>query len=1006
MPKYLNLVPFFLCLAAHAVLAARVEFAGDHSFEIDRNTGEVTVEVEELRNASRNDRTERLFLSLRYTHCNAPTSYGFPSFQTDEIERQDVYPLDRVVAGGDSRLAAQASWTDIRFTTGYQPPPSGTYRAHLVVYEEDRSEPDEQALNLIGAATAAHRHVQPGRDELDSCFSALPLDAGNGHRRADISLIDGGDYFRLQSHSRGTLEVETSGNFDFAAELLDSEGRALNIGSKVSESGNVRIERHIDDRAYYLRVVPRSGEYGGYTVRSAFTPGKRASARDRDDDAVRLATPLGLGVEVCDAIDEGGDVDWWEFETRSRGRFVIETTGSADERGDLFDASVEQLPRDHDARDRRDFRVDDDAVVEPGTYYLRVAGSRHFTSGPYTLRAVHIPEDEPGRPDLVVDFAETDILELMPGETRRMLVNVRNRGNGASDRSTVRLYQSSNRVISPSDDFHDSERFDALEALTFSEQIVRFNGAREAGNYYIGACVHRGEDESDTDNNCSSARRVVVGDTPGGGATEPVTRRYSLPLVLSAADSRRQGFVRMINRSDESGTVLIHAMDDAGVRYGPLEVEMDARETIHFNSDDLERGNPDKGIAGGIGSGLGDWRLELETDLNIAPLAYIRTSDGFLTGMHDTAETLDDGRYYVPFFNPARNMQQVSYLRLVNPGTADADIRITGIDDRGAPPPDGEAGLTLPAGETRVITADELESGSDGLQGRFGSGSGKWRLFLTATAPIEATNLLDSPTGNLSNLSSRGRERSVPLVLSSKLRFYRTGFVRLINWSDAPGSVRMRGIDDTGRQSDTITLSLDAGAAAHFNSGDLESGNESKGLAGGIGRGEGGWRLQLQSDLDVEALAYVRTADGFVTGLHDLAVDVEGIVDVPFLNPARNTDQQSRLRLINPGEADARATISGWDDNGRAPPYGNIRLTVPAGEARTITARQLEAGARGLRGRFGDGAGKWRLTVASEQPLEVMSLLETPTGNLTNLSLAGGAALGPASAEGPGANAD
>ena len=628
-----------------------------------------------------------------------------------------------------------------------------------------------------------------------------------------------------------------------------------------------------------------------------------------------------------------------------------------------------------------------------------MAGSQHFISSPYTLRAVHIPEDESGRPDLVVDFAETDTLELMPGETRRLLVNVRNRGNGASGQSTVRLYRSENRVISPSDEFHDSERFDALEALTFTEEIVRFNGARVAGDYYIGACVHPGDDESETDNNCSSARRVVVADAPGDGATEPVTRRHSLPLVLSAADSRRQGFVRLINRTDESGTVHIHAMDDAGVPYGPVEVEIDAQETIHFNSDDLERGNPDKGIVNGIGSGLGEWRLELQTELDIAALAYIRTSDGFLTGMHDTVETLDDGRYYVPFFNPARNMQQVSSLRLVNPEAEDAEIRITGIDDRGAPAPDGEVELTLPAGEARVITADDLESGSDGLQGQFGSGSGKWRLFLSATAPIEVTNLLDSPTGNLSNLSSRGREGSVPLVLSSKLRFYRTGFVRIINWSDAPGSVSIRGVDDTGRHSDTITLALDAGAAAHFNSADLESGNESKGLSGGIGRGEGGWRLELQSDLDVEALAYARTVDGFVTALHDLAADMEGIVDVPFFNPARNTEQESRLRLINPGETDARATIFAWDDNGRAAPYGNIHLTVSAGEVRTFTTLQLEIGEKRLKGRFGDGAGKWRLSVASEQPLEVMSLLESPTGDLTNLSSAGGAALEPVSGE-------
>ena len=111
---------------------------------------------------------------------------------------------------------------------------------------------------------------------------------------------------------------------------------------------------------------------------------------------------------------------------------------------------------------------------------------------------------------------------------------------------------------------------------------------------------------------------------------------------------------------------------------------------------------------------------------------------------------------------------------------------------------------------------------------------------------------------------------------------------------------------------------------------------------------------------------------------------------MPFLNPGSNTEQESSLRLINPGEVEAKVTVKGLDDTGFAPPYGLVRLTLPAGETRTVTARQLEAGAESLSGRFGDGVGKWRLSVASEQPIEVLSLLQSPTGNLTNLSSAGG----------------
>ena len=58
---------------------------------------------------------------------------------------------------------------------------------------------------------------------------------------------------------------------------------------------------------------------------------------------------------------------------------------------------------------------------------------------------------------------------------------------------------------------------------------------------------------------------------------------------------------------------------------------------------------------------------------------------------------------------------------------------------------------------------------------------------------------------------------------------------------------------------------------------------------------------------------------------------------------------------------------------------------MPAQASRTFSARQLESG-EGVGGALGTGTGKWRLLVKSEQPIEVMSLLSSPTGHLTNLS--------------------
>ena len=234
----------------------------------------------------------------------------------------------------------------------------------------------------------------------------------------------------------------------------------------------------------------------------------------------------------------------------------------------------------------------------------------------------------------------------------------------------------------------------------------------------------------------------------------PVTT-HAVPLLTSADNASQQGFVRIINRSDRPGTVRIHAIDDEGRRFGPVSLSLNAKQTRHFNSQDLEDGNSAKELSAGVGNGSGNWRLELATDLAIDSLAYIRTPDGFLTSIHAVAAYADDGstRFQMPMFNPGRNRNQQSRLRLINLGDTTAAIEISGLDDRGNVPPGGDVHLTLPARSARLLTAQELEQGADDVSGQFGAGSGKWQLFVTSDEPIQAMSLLLSPTGNLTNLS-------------------------------------------------------------------------------------------------------------------------------------------------------------------------------------------------------------------------------------------------------------
>lgn len=380
----------------------------------------------------------------------------------------------------------------------------------------------------------------------------------------------------------------------------------------------------------------------------------------------------------------------------------------------------------------------------------------------------------------------------------------------------------------------------------------------------------------------------------------------------------------------------------------------------------------------------------MASDLDIEVLSYIRTTDGFLTAMHDVAPVVN-GYHWVATFNPASNQRQVSLLRLVNTSDEEAAVWVTGIDDAGKSP-GSVLSVSIPAGASRTFTASELESGvAPGLGGALGDGHGKWQLAVESDRELAVMSLLSSPTGHLTNLSTAPRNnspdgpQSVALFPSASNPDGRQGFVRVMNLSDQAGEVTIQPADDSDWTYDPLILAIGPRTSAHFNSDDLELGNVAKGLSGGTGPGTGDWCLELSSDLDIRVLSYIRTEDGFLTGMHDKAPDADGHHRVAIFNPGSNSNQRSLMRLVNAGPGDAIVEISGVDGAGKSPGSA-VRLSVRGGAATSVSAAALEAGHASFEGALGDGDGKWQLSVASEQPLTVMSLLSNPTGHLTNLS--------------------
>ena len=218
--------------------------------------------------------------------------------------------------------------------------------------------------------------------------------------------------------------------------------------------------------------------------------------------------------------------------------------------------------------------------------------------------------------------------------------------------------------------------------------------------------------------------------------------------------------------------------------------------------------------------------------------------------MHDVVAPGGSGHRVVRF-NAGSDVAQASRLRLVNAGAEAVAVRIEGIDDAGVSS-GGAVEVTVPARGARTLGAAQLESG-EGLAGALGTGTGRWRLLVSAERPIEVMSLIASASGHLVNVSTaRGAvgsgESGASTVhrvawLPAAARWAHggvRGLVRIVNHSRDAGAVRIEAFDDTGVAAPPVSVALGGREAVEFTSAELEGGAVAKGLSGGHRCGRGG----------------------------------------------------------------------------------------------------------------------------------------------------------------------
>ena len=369
-----------------------------------------------------------------------------------------------------------------------------------------------------------------------------------------------------------------------------------------------------------------------------------------------------------------------------------------------------------------------------------------------------------------------------------------------------------------------------------------------------------------------------------------------VPLLPGSSNPAYGGVVRFVNRTPQGGSVEITATDDSGWSPDPVRLYVGPGQSVDLTTRDLEQGNTAKGLAGYLGWGTGNWRLDVSSKpdasgppgIEVQP--YVRAYDGRLAPMHAIAE-VEQSIHDVPTFTPAggaandsssnpagslnpAGLHQTGLLRLINRGHEALTARITGTDDSGMP--SGEVSVDMAAGESVLLTAAELEGGTAGLRGRLGDGEGMWRLNVASGGDL-AVMSLQSADGHLTNLSGSASPalrssgvHAVPYFPSASDSRGRQGVIRIINDTAIDVPVHVQPRDDTARRYEPLTLVVRAGEAVHLDSWDLERGDPSSGLSGGAGAGMGDWRLDIASWPGVEVLAYVRSLNGALTPVQDL----------------------------------------------------------------------------------------------------------------------------------------
>ena len=235
-------------------------------------------------------------------------------------------------------------------------------------------------------------------------------------------------------------------------------------------------------------------------------------------------------------------------------------------------------------------------------------------------------------PDLIVLRPTVSNSNPQPGDYITFSATVENQGSIGSTGTELRVYRSSDRVITTRDTVVDAIRLSGYDAGRSGSESFRIQVPSDARTYYYGACVDPVPNESDTTNNCSTHATVTVSGRPdlvvrsvrvsdeergpgaeftlyatvynqgngSSGVTTDLTYYRSTDRTIDIRDTRMgdDGVSALDPRGDDDESIRLTAPSDPGIYYygacvDPVPNESDTNNNCSGYATVTVSGRPD-----------------------------------------------------------------------------------------------------------------------------------------------------------------------------------------------------------------------------------------------------------------------------------------------------------------------------------------------------------------------------------------------------------------------------